>query len=108
MSQVHGALNLHCSYIPLKTFEPRRVKTCLSGLRTTKAQTSLCIRALFSTFVICVLESIISKIETSDILIFYLVSVAKETALLETPKTGFLALRPILSRANSSSGFSLY
>ena len=51
------------------------------GLRTTQVQTSLRIRAI-------------------EISIFQLVSVAEETglklALTETPKTGFLAMRPIL------------
>ena len=49
-------------------------------------------------FVIRVLESTISKLATSEITVFYLVSVAEETgfslALLETPKTGFVATRP--------------
>ena len=65
-------------------------KPVCGGLRTTKAQTSLRIRFL---------ESIICKLATGEISIFYLVSVAKETglniALPETPKTGFLATRPI-------------
>ena len=43
----------------------------------------------------------ICKLATSEISIFYLVSVAEETglklALSETPKTGFLATRPIYS-----------
>ena len=45
------------------------------------------------------LESIISKLATSEISNFLLVSVAEETgwslAFSETPKTGFLAMRPI-------------
>ena len=43
----------------------------------------------------------ICKLATGEISIFYLVSVAEETglklALSETPKTGFLATRPIYS-----------
>ena len=37
--------------------------------------------SLINAFVICVLECIISKLATSEILIFYLVSVAEETGL---------------------------
>ena len=44
-----------------------------------------------------VLESIISRLAMSEIVIFYLVSTAEENglklALSETPKTGFLATR---------------
>ena len=50
---------------------------------------------LISTIIICLFESIISKLATGKILIFWLVSVAEETglslALSETPKTGFVA-----------------
>ena len=46
------------------------------------------------------LESVICYLVTGEISIFCLVSVAKETGLKlafsETPKTGFLAMRPIL------------
>ena len=56
--------------------------------------------SLISAFVIRLLESIISKLATSKISIFKLVSVAEETglslALSETSKTGFVASRPIL------------
>ena len=54
---------------------------------------------LISAFDIHLLESIISGLATSEISIFYLVSVAEETGLSltlsETPKTGFVATRPI-------------
>ena len=57
------------------------------------------LRSLISAFVIPFLESIKCKLPTGEMLIFQLVSVAKETglklALAETPKTGFLATRPI-------------
>ena len=56
-------------------------------------------RRQISAFVIRFLENIISKLSTSEISMFYLVSVAEETALslalLETPKSGFVVLRPI-------------
>ena len=58
------------------------------------------LHSLISTFVIRLLESIISKLATSEISLFQLVCVAEETgfslAFSETPKTGFLALRPTL------------
>ena len=54
--------------------------------------------SLISAFVIRFLESIICKLATGEFSIFYLVSVAEETGLKltlsETPKTGFLAIRP--------------
>ena len=53
---------------------------------------------LISAFVIRSLESLISKVATSEISIVLLVSVAVETGLIfalsETPKTGFVASRP--------------
>ena len=56
-------------------------------------------RRLISAFVIHCLESTISKHATSEISIFYLVSVAEETEfnvpLSETLKTGYVARRPI-------------
>ena len=54
-------------------------------------------RRLISAFVICILESILSKLATIEISIFLLVFVAEETGLnltlSETPKTDFLATR---------------
>ena len=50
---------------------------------------------LISAFVITIFDSILSKLATGEILIFYLVSVAEETGLsltiFETPKIGFVA-----------------
>ena len=55
--------------------------------------------SLISPFVVRSLEIIISKVATSEISIFKLVSVAEQSSLsctwLETPKTGFLVLGPI-------------
>ena len=72
-------------------------KPVFVGLRTTKEQTSL--RSLISAFVIHLLKSIISRLATSEISLFYLVSVVEETglslALSETPKTSFLTARPV-------------
>ena len=55
-------------------------------------------RRLISAFVIRLSRSIMSRIATSEISIFYLVSVAEESGskltLTETPKTGFLGTRP--------------
>ena len=64
-------------------------KPFIGGLRTTKAQTSLRICAdqpahshrLISAFVIRLLASMISKLASSEISIFWLVSVAKDTGL---------------------------
>ena len=57
------------------------------------------LRRLISAFVIHLLESIISKLASSKISIFELVSVAEETglslALSTNPKAGFLTSRPI-------------
>ena len=80
-------------------YGPRREKTCLQGLANNKVTDQPAHpRSLISTFVIHVLESI-SRLAMREISIFLLVSVAKETglslALMETPKTGFVALRPI-------------
>ena len=54
---------------------------------------------LIRAFVIRFLESIISKLATGEISNFSLASVAEKSglklALSETPKTGFLATRPI-------------
>ena len=56
--------------------------------------------SLISTFVIRLLESIVSRLAASEISIFLLISEAEGTglslALLETPKTGFVTLRPVL------------
>ena len=61
---------------------PRREKTCLWGFANNKgADQPAHPRRLISAFVILVLESIISKPCSSEILIFYLVSVAEETGL---------------------------
>ena len=55
-------------------------------------------RRLISAFVIRFSESIICKLNTCEISIFF-VSVSEETglklALSENPKTGFLAMRPV-------------
>ena len=57
------------------------------------------LRSVISAFVIRLLESIISKLTTSKISLFLLVSVAEQTGLgmnwSETQKTDFLALSPI-------------
>ena len=80
-------------------YGPRREKTCLRGFANNKgADQPAHPRSLISAFVIPLLKSIISRLATSEISLFYLVSVAEETglslALSETPKTGFLTSRP--------------
>ena len=86
--------------INLFKYGPRREKTCLPGFVNNKGTDQpVHPRSLISTFVIRLLDNIISKLATSEIPIFYLVPVAEETglslALLETLKAGFVALRPI-------------
>ena len=77
---------------------PRREKTCLRGFANNKgADQPAHLRRLVSAFVIRFIESTISRLATSEISIFWLVSVAEETGLnlafSETPKTGFVARR---------------
>ena len=61
-----------CQYMGLDVRKP-----VFGGLRTAKAQTS----RLISAFVIRFLESIIYRLDTSQIKSFYLVSVAEEAGL---------------------------
>ena len=73
---------------------PRREKTCLRGFSNNAgADQPAHPRSLTSAFVICFLESIISRLATSEISIFYLVSVVEQAGLnrtlSETPKTGY-------------------
>ena len=55
--------------------------------------------SLISVFAVCSLQSLISKLASGKISVFQLVSVAEQAGLrltrLQTPKTGFLASRPI-------------
>ena len=79
---------------------PRRKKTCLQGFANNKgADQTGHPRSLIKAVVIRFIESIISKLASSTISIFELVSVAEEAglspSLSETPKTGFVATRPI-------------
>ena len=83
-------------------------------LPTTKAQTPAHTRSLVIAFVIRLMESIISRLATSKISIFWLVSVAVQAGLnitlSETPKTAFVATRPIyelLISSQSSGAISL-
>ena len=83
-------------------YGPQREKTCHRRFaNNTRADQPAHPHSLISTFVIRLFESIISRLASSEISIFWLVSVAEETglslALSETPKTGFLSPRPILS-----------
>ena len=74
-------------------------KPVFGGLRTTGAYQPAHMHSLISAFVIRFLKSIISKLASSKISVFLLVSVAELTglnlALWETPKIGFVASRPI-------------
>ena len=79
---------------------PPREKTCLRRFANNKgADQPAHPRSLISAFIICFLETTISKLATSESSIFQLVSVAEETGLslplLETPKTkGLVVMRP--------------
>ena len=78
---------------------PRREKICLWRVaNNTGADQPAHPRSLISAFAIRLLESIISRLATGNISIFKLVSIDEGTglslALLETPKTGFVATRP--------------
>ena len=81
------------------TYGPWREKTCLRGFAINKGTDQPAHQcSLISTFIIRLLKSIISRLATSEISLFYLVSVAKETglslALSETLKTGFSRRAP--------------
>ena len=75
---------------------PRCETTCIWGLVNNKGVDQ---RSPISTFVICLLESIISRLATNEISIFYLVSVAEHAFLgmnwMETPETGFTMWRSL-------------
>ena len=78
---------------------PRREKTCLRGfVNNTGAEQPAHPRRLISAIVVRLSRSSISRLATSEISIFLLVSVAEETGLKlplsTTPKTGFLVTRP--------------
>ena len=70
------------------------------------------LRRLISAFVFRFLKSIICKLNTGEISIFLLVSVAEEKgfklALTETPKTDFLASRPINNLQYGKGVWSMY
>ena len=77
-----------------------RKKTCLQGFANNAgADQPAHLRSLTSDFGIRFLESMICKLDTGEISIFYIVSAAEETGLSynlsENPKTGFLTSPPI-------------
>ena len=88
----------------LLIYGPPRKKTCLWGFANNKgADKPAHPLSLISTFVIRLLESSISRLATSKLSIFLLVSVAEQAGLnltlSETPKTSFLASQPIYELA---------
>ena len=98
----HTTLNQRRVNVNATSFGSRREKTCLRWFANNKgADQPAHPRSLISAFVIRLSKSIISRLITSEISIFQLVSEAEETglklALSETPKIGFLATRPISS-----------
>ena len=79
-------------------------KICLRGfVNNTGADQPAHPRSLISAFVIRFLKSIICRHDSGEFSSFWLVSVAEETdlkfALLDTPKTGFLATHPSMKYA---------
>ena len=62
------------------------------------------VRSLIGAFVICILESIISKLDTSEISIFQLVSEQAGLGMTwsKIPKRGFLTMRLHVSRITFS------
>ena len=75
-------------------YGPRREKTCLRGFANNKgADQPAHQRSLIITFVIRLLKSIISRLVTSEISLFYLVSVAKgdwfESSFVGNPEGRF-------------------
>ena len=80
---------------------PRPEKTCLWEFAYNKGTDQPAHPpSLISAFVICILESSISKLATSGISFFKLVSVAEQAGLnltlSETPMTDFVTTRPKL------------
>ena len=73
-------------------FEPRHEKTCLCHMRIKRVDQPAHPRSLISVFVVRCLDSIISLVSISKISSLYLATVAAQT-----PKTGFLVTRLILS-----------
>ena len=65
MKKLSQHMTSHLGVIKCNKYEPLCEKTCLWGMRTTKAQASL-----ISAFVICLFESIISRLARSEISIF--------------------------------------
>ena len=83
---------------------PRHERTCLWGfVNNTGTDQPAHPRILIKAFVIHFLESITCKLATVEISFFKLVFVADEAGLkltlLETPKTGVVASRPMLLSA---------
>ena len=94
-----------CVYFFLNTLSilpcgPRREKTFRGVANNKGADQPAHQRSLISAFVISLLESMTFRLASSEISIFYLVSIAEQSglnlALWETPKTGFVMTRPIL------------
>ena len=87
-------------YFENRTYGPRSEKTCLRVFANNTGEDQPAhSRSLISAFVIPFLKSIRPKLASSEISIFYLVSVAEQASLKltlsETPKTGLVASRPI-------------
>ena len=84
--------------ISLAIWASMRENLSLGGCKQNGPDQPAHLRSLISDFVIHILESIISRLATTEILIFELVPLAEETGLSlplsKIPKTGCLAMRP--------------
>ena len=101
-------LNLHVAVHTPLLYGPRRKKSCHREFPNNKGAVQPAHpRSLISAFVIRCLESIISRLATSVISIYLLVSVAWQAGLnltlSETPKTDFVSSRPNYFDANNNN-----
>ena len=114
--KVHCGFNKYCTICLIRDdMSHNMTKPVFKGLPITKAQTSLRIGVDWSApFIIRLLEitCIISKLATSKFSSFKLVSVAEQTGLSlpfsETPKTGFVATRPIWGSMRENPVFDVF
>ena len=77
-------------------YGPRREKPCLRGFATNKsAEEPTLMRSLISAFAIGLMERILSRHATSKNFISIAEQAGLNKTLSETPRTGFVAMRPI-------------
>ena len=91
----------------LQSYGPRRKKTCSDLANNREANQPAHLHSLISAFIICILESISSRLAISKISIFYLVSVAEQAGLnLGNQEDRFLSRRgPYYNLLTTLHGF---